>query len=73
MRPAFSLFLSANENYGSVFGGMKNLFISITWLYFNFAVLLLGSELVAVLRKKIPYSLKIYLIATKPMRAKQVI
>lgn len=52
MRPAFSLFLSANENYGSVFGGMKNLFISITWLYFNFAVLLLGSELVAVLRKK---------------------
>lgn len=52
MRPAFSLFLSINENYGSVFGSMKNLFISITWLYFNFAVFLLGTELIATLRKK---------------------
>jgi membrane protein len=52
MRPAFSLFLSLNESYGSIFGSMKNLFISITWLYFNFAVFLLGTELVATLRKK---------------------
>lgn len=52
MRPAFGLFLSVNENYGSVFGSMKNLFISITWLYFNFAVFLLGTELIATLRKK---------------------
>lgn len=52
MRPAFSLFLSINESYGSVFGSMKNLFISITWLYFNFAVFLLGTELIAILRKK---------------------
>ena len=52
MRPAFTLFLSINESYGSVFGSMKNLFISITWLYFNFTVFLLGTELVATLRKK---------------------
>ncbi|MGZ8984103.1 MAG: YhjD/YihY/BrkB family envelope integrity protein [Methylotenera sp.] len=52
MRPAFSLFLTVNESYGSVFGSMKNLFISITWLYFNFAVFLLGTELIATLRKK---------------------
>ena len=52
MRPAFGLFLSVNESYGSVFGGMKNLFISITWLYFNFAVFLLGTEIVAILRKE---------------------
>ena len=52
MRPAFSLFLSVNASYGSVFGSMKNLFISITWLYFNFAVFLLGTELIATLRKK---------------------
>ena len=52
MRPAFTLFLSYNQSYGSVFGGMKNLFISITWLYFNFAVFLLGTELIATLRKK---------------------
>lgn len=52
MRPAFTLFLSVNTSYGSVFGGMKNLFISITWLYLNFAVFLLGTELIATLRKK---------------------
>lgn len=52
MRPAFTLFLSMNTSYGSVFGSMKNLFISITWLYFNFAAFLLGTELIATLRKK---------------------
>lgn len=52
MRPAFTLFLSLNESYGSLFGSMKNLFISITWLYFNFSVFLLGTELIATLRKK---------------------
>ncbi|MDI1361947.1 YhjD/YihY/BrkB family envelope integrity protein [Methylotenera sp.] len=52
MRPAFTLFLSLNQSYGSVFGSMKNLFISITWLYFNFSVFLLGTELIATLRKK---------------------
>lgn len=52
MRPAFTLFLSVNQSYGALFGGMKNLFISITWLYFNFAVFLLGTELIATLRKK---------------------
>ena len=52
MRPAFSWFLSANESYGAVFGGMKNLFLSITWLYFNFTAFLLGTELIATLRKR---------------------
>ncbi len=52
MRPAFGLFLSLNQNYGAVFGSMKTIFVSITWLYLNFAVFLLGSELISTLRKK---------------------
>ena len=52
MRPAFGLFLSVNQHYGAVFGGMKALFVSITWLYLNFAVFLLGTELISTLRKK---------------------
>jgi membrane protein len=52
MRPAFALFLSLNQNYGAVFGSMKAIFVSITWLYLNFAVFLLGTELIATLRKK---------------------
>lgn len=52
MRPAFSLFLLINQSYGAIFGGMKNMFISIGWLYYSFAVFLLGTELIATLRKK---------------------
>ena len=52
MRPAFGLFLSINENYGAIFGSMKAMFVSITWLYINFAAFLLGIELIATLRKK---------------------
>lgn len=52
MRPAFGLFLSLNQNYGAMFGSMKTMFVSITWLYLNFAVFLLGTELISTLRKK---------------------
>ncbi|ABE50583.1 MULTISPECIES: YhjD/YihY/BrkB family envelope integrity protein [Methylobacillus] len=52
MRPAFSLFLSINPAYGAVFGGMKNLFISIAWLYYTFVVFMLGTTLVSILHKK---------------------
>ena len=52
MRPAFGLFLSVNQNYGAIFGSMKTMFVSITWLYLNFAVFLLGTELISTLRKK---------------------
>ena len=52
MRPAFSLFLLINQNYGTIFGGMKNMFISIGWLYYSFAVFLLGTEVIATLRRK---------------------
>jgi membrane protein len=52
MRPTFELFLSMNESYGAVFGGMKNIFISIAWLYYTFAIFLLGTELIATLRRQ---------------------
>ncbi|HEY8355133.1 MAG TPA: YhjD/YihY/BrkB family envelope integrity protein [Methylophilaceae bacterium] len=52
MRPAFALFMSINQSYGSMFGGMKNLFISIAWLYYTFAVFMIGTELISILRKK---------------------
>ncbi|HEY0268689.1 MAG TPA: YhjD/YihY/BrkB family envelope integrity protein [Methyloradius sp.] len=52
MRPAFTLFLSLSQSYGSVFGGMKNMFVSIVWLYYTFIVFLLGTELIATLHKK---------------------
>lgn len=52
MRPAFGWFLSVNEHFGAVFGSMKAMFVSITWLYLNFAAFLFGIELMVTLRKK---------------------
>lgn len=52
MRPAFGLFLSINKNFGAVFGSMKAMFVSISWLYINFAVFLIGIELMVTLRQK---------------------
>ena len=52
MRPALGLFLIFNQSYSTIFGGLKNMFLSIGWLYYGFAVFLLGTELIATLRKK---------------------
>lgn len=52
MRPAFAWFLSVHQQYGAIFGSMKALFISITWIYLNFAVFLLGTELIIALRQQ---------------------
>lgn len=52
MRPAFGLFLSVNKSYGAIFGSMKAMFVSISWLYLNFAVFLIGIELMVTLRQK---------------------
>lgn len=52
MRPAFGLFLSINKNFGAVFGSMKAMFVSISWLYLNFAVFLIGYELMVTLRQR---------------------
>ena len=52
MRPAFGAFLVVNHSYGTIFGGMKNLFLSIGWLYYGFVVFLIGTEIIAALHKR---------------------
>ena len=51
MQPAFSLFLMTNQSYSTLFGGMKNLFLSISWLYYAFMAFLLGVEIIIALKK----------------------
>lgn len=48
----FDFFINASSFYGTFFGGMRGLFISLIWLYLNTASLLLGAELIAALHKK---------------------
>ena len=52
MRPIFTEVFSASHSYGAVFGGMKNIFVSLAWLYYTFAIFLLGTELIATLHKQ---------------------
>lgn len=52
IKPLFGLFLSYNPRYGITFGSLKALFIIIMWLYYSFAVLLFGVEVIANLRRK---------------------
>ncbi|HCC72443.1 MAG TPA: cyclic nucleotide-binding protein, partial [Methylophilaceae bacterium] len=42
LRSTFDIFLSLSQSYGTFFGGMRNLFISLIWLYLNIASYLLG-------------------------------
>jgi len=48
----FDFFINASAFYGTFFGGMRGLFISLIWLYLNTASLLIGAELIAALHKK---------------------
>ena len=47
LRPAFTLFLTYDRNYGLAFGSFKSLFIIVVWIYVSMAVLLLGTEVAA--------------------------
>jgi len=48
----FDFFINISTFYGTFFGGMRGLFISLIWLYLNIAALLIGAELISALHKK---------------------
>jgi membrane protein len=47
IRPLFDLLLHFNPNYGYAFGSLKVIFLLIIWVYYTFAVLLFGAEVMA--------------------------
>ena len=47
MRNLFVMFVAFNPNYGYAFGSMKAIFLLIVWVYYSFAALLLGAEIMA--------------------------
>jgi len=52
MRLVFSLFISNDPEYGSVFGSLKALFIMNIWIYYCFIVILFGAEIMVNVSKK---------------------
>jgi membrane protein len=52
VKPIFTELINVNHSYGAIFGSMKNLFISLAWLYYSFIIFLLGTELIATLNRQ---------------------
>ena len=52
VRPIFVLFLRFNPDYGLAFGSLKAVFILVVWVYYTFAVILFGMELLANIRRR---------------------
>ena len=51
-KPIFLLFLKINPNYGVTFGSLKAIFILIIWVYYQFVVILFGTEIMANIRRR---------------------
>jgi YihY family inner membrane protein len=52
IRPAFSLILQLNPNYGFAFGSLKAVFLLVIWVYYFFTVMLAGAEIMANMKRK---------------------
>jgi membrane protein len=52
IRPAFGLFLHYNSSFGYAFGSLKAIFLLIVWVYYTFAAVLFGAEVMANARRK---------------------
>jgi membrane protein len=52
IRPLFGWFLQVNPNYGYAFGSLKAIFLLLIWVYYTFAAVLIGAEMMAAMRRK---------------------
>jgi membrane protein len=52
IRPLFGWFLKVNPDYGYAFGSLKAIFLVLIWVYYTFAAVLLGAEVMAAMRRK---------------------
>ncbi len=66
IRPLFGLFLQFNPNYGYAFGSLKAIFLLIIWVYYTFAVILFGAEVLANTGRRDALLLRGVFIAQKP-------
>ncbi|MBU4200590.1 MAG: YihY/virulence factor BrkB family protein [Verrucomicrobia bacterium] len=63
--PGFALILRVNPNYGFTFGSLKMVFLLFIWVYYSFAVVLFGTEVMANVWRKDALVLKRLLLAPK--------
>ncbi len=49
---AFDTVIGMSESYGLFYGGLRNIFFSLIWLYLNTGALLIGAEVIAAFHKQ---------------------
>jgi membrane protein len=52
MNPLFTVILKFNPNYGFTFGSFKAIFLLFVWVYYAFALILFGTEVIANLNRR---------------------
>ncbi len=52
VEPFFGIMLRINPNYGFTFGSLKGVFLMLVWVYYSFAALLFGMEVMANIRRR---------------------
>ena len=52
MEPLFGLVLKYNPSYGVTFGSLKAIFLFFVWVYYAFAMVLFGTEIVANMSRR---------------------
>jgi membrane protein len=52
IRPAFFMLIEINPHYGFAFGSLKTFFLLVVWVYYSFAALLVGAEMMANMNRK---------------------
>jgi membrane protein len=52
IRPLFGALLEFNPDFGYAFGSLKAIFLLIVWVYYTFAVILFGGEVMCNARRK---------------------
>jgi len=68
IRPLFGWVLRFNPDYGYVFGSLKAIFLLIIWVYYTFAVVLFGAEVIAAVRRRNSLLLGRLLLGASPLK-----
>jgi len=71
--PALTLMLKVNPNYGVTFGSLKTVFFLLVWVYYAFAAVLFGTEVMANVWRKEALILRTLFVASKPSRKRRAL
>ncbi|MDD5678351.1 MAG: YhjD/YihY/BrkB family envelope integrity protein [Kiritimatiellae bacterium] len=71
--PALALMLKINPHYGVTFGSLKTVFFLLVWVYYAFAAVLFGTEVMANVWRKEALILRTLFIASEPSQKRRAL